>query len=648
VLWTRLVRDCVTSLPNGRGDLADFIRSHREELVLKPNRAYGGSGVHLGSLVTSAEWDTLIEEALAQQNHPHNSWVVQSVATLPVHEFPIVGEDGRAHTEPFYAVMGFAATDHGLGIICRVSQKQVVNVAQRGGLAPVLVAQQPRNLRAPHPAAIDANRARALLREEIRRLKQLDSVLRVLEWDEETYRPSGAEAQRASQLAVIETLRHELLSAERLADLIETVGADCSTTEPLAAELLELKRLRRSALALPPELVSAFAAARSHALAAWEEAFRKDDYALFAGPFEHLLGLLRERAQALQQTEDLYDALLDEHEPGMTRAELTPLLETTGGRLRELVPKLAELTRGARQPVTRGTFDADTQSRFCRALIGDMGFDFTRGRLDRSTHPFTLMASENDVRITLRYAGESPVSAIMAALHEGGHGLYDQGFPAVLHDTLLATAPSSGMHECQARLWENHVGRSLSFWSFYFPRLAQWFPQQLAGTDVASFHAALNVVAPGANRVAADEVTYDLHILLRYELELALLNKDLEVADLPAAWRERSQHHLGVVPRNDREGCLQDVHWSLGEFGYFPTYTIGNLYAAALVEAYAQSADLDEELSRGELAPLRSWLAKHVYGLGCALRAPAIIQAATGHSLTPEPFFRLLNARFAQ
>lgn len=648
VLWTRVVSERRTETPDGNLDLIKYARTHREELVLKPNRAYGGTGVHLGFAQTAAQWEALLEQALAEHDDPEKTWVVQAAATLPVHLFPVLDEQGRTRDEPFYAVMGFAPTDHGLGIISRVSQKQVVNVAQHGGLAAVLVGHRPDELASSTRSPVRADHAHQELRAAVYKLRDLDAVIQVLEWDEETYRPEGAAQNRASQLASLGALRHELLVSDRLGDLLDSVGSRPGLGAADRAEIRRLARLRRVAVALPQSLVAAFAEARSHCLAAWEHARHANDFNVFAKPFDLLLKLLRERAQALLIGDDLYDALLDEHEPGMRRARLDPLLKSTGARLRTLVPGWAERTRRFASAVPQAVFAEERQRELCAALLKDMGFDFGRGRLDSSTHPFTMMAGEDDVRLTIRTSPHDPLPAIFATLHEGGHALYDQGLPAELHGTLLAEAPSMGLHESQARLWENHVGRSAAFWQHYFVKLRAAFPAALAHVDARAFHRAMNVIAPGLNRVAADEATYNLHVLVRYELEIALLEGDLAVADLPRAWNERYRHYLGVAAILPREGCLQDVHWALGEFGYFPTYTIGNLYAAQLVDAYTRSHDLGAELARGDLAPLREWLAEKVYAHGAKLDAEDIVEAATGHRLDAEPFFRRLEQRVAE
>jgi carboxypeptidase Taq len=476
----------------------------------------------------------------------------------------------------------------------------------------------------------------------------LDAVIHLLEWDEETYRPRGAAEDRASQLAVLGALRHELLAGDRLGDLLAVLAAHQGLSARERVELQRLDRLRRTAVALPQSLVAAFAETRSHCLAAWEEARRDEDYAVFLAPFAQLLKLMRERAQALRLSDDLYDSLLDEHEPGMRRARLEPLLQATGARLRALVPDLAERTRRYASLLPRGVYAEAGQWKFCTGLLGDMGFDFARGRLDRSTHPFTMLAGDHDVRLTIRSNAQDPLRAVFATLHEGGHALYDQGVPRALHGTLLADAPSMGVHESQARLWENHVGRSAAFWHHYFPQWQGEFPAVLADVDARSFHRAINVIVPGVNRVAADEATYNLHVLVRYELEIALLAGDLAATDLPAAWDERYRRYLGVSAGRPRDGCLQDVHWALGEFGYFPTYTIGNLYAAQLVDAYDVSHDLDAELAGGDLGSLRDWLAANVYAHGAELSAEALIERVTGRTLDVEPFFRRLERRVAE
>ena len=643
VLWTRVVGPRNTTLPRGgEGDLLEYARKNREQLVLKPNRGYGGKGVVLGAAVEGAEWEQLLNEAAAASSDPEHSWVVQSLTRLPVHEFPVVGPDGRVFGEPFYSVMGFAATENGLGTMCRVSQKQVVNVAQRGGLAAVLEADAPAELRIPKRSLKRAESLEQTLRAQIVELRHLDNTIALLGWDEETMLPALGRNERGGQLATLEGVRHTLLVSDRLGDLVEEVAVQSETDEGLSRELVLLRRLRRDALALPDDLVRHFARAKSQSLGAWEDARVKDDFKLFAGAFEQLLALVRERANALAAGGDLYDALLDEFEQGMTRSRLDPVLDEVRNRLIPLVQQASDAT--ASWSNLQGRKFADSgQAALCREILTAMGFEFERGRLDRSTHPFTLFAGSNDVRLTFRVR-EDDVSAVLTVLHEGGHGLYDQGFLAADRDSLLGDSASMGLHESQSRLWENHVGRSSAFWQNLFPALRKHFPDAIDGLKSENFYRAVNLVRPGVNRVDADEMSYHLHIVLRYELELALLLGNLAVSDLPAAWNERSAALLGPTPKSDREGVLQDVHWSLGMFGYFPTYTLGSLYSAQFAETYRRERPLEDEVRRGDFSGLLGWLRKNVHQIGHRLTAEDIVTRATGTGLDAAAFFRHLDA----
>ena len=643
VLWTRLLADRRTTLPHDKeGDLLDYARRNRELLVLKPNRAYGGTGVMIGAATGQGEWEQALQKAALSADDAEESWVVQTATRLPVHEFPVVGPDGRVFGEPFYAVMGFAATENGLGTICRVSQKQVVNVAQRGGLAAVLEAEPPAELRIPKRPTSRSEDLERSLRTQITELRHLDHTIALIGWDEETMLPPQARAERGEQLATLEAIRHAMLVSDRLGDLVEDVAARSASDERLSRELFLLRRLRRQSLALPEDLVRHFANAKSQALGAWEEARAKDSYALFAPSFERLLGLVRERATALAGAGEPYDALLDEHEPGMSRSRLDPVLE-------ELRKALVPLVREADPPsdgLLRGRKFAEAgQWELSRQLLAAIGFAFERGRLDRSTHPFSLFAGTNDARLTIRVDEADLSTAVLAALHEGGHGLYDQGFDASDRHTLLAEAPSMGLQESQSRLWENHVGRSRAFWHYVFPSLRKLFPDAVKGLDAEPFYRSVNLVRPGVIRVAADEISYHLHIVLRYELEVALIAGSLGVRDLPQVWNERSASLIGAKPGSDRDGVLQDVHWSHGSFGYFPTYTLGSLYAAQLAEAYAREHPLEDEIREGEFGSLLAWLRSKIHRLGQRFSAEEIIEKATGKGLDTGAFLRHLEAK---
>lgn len=483
----------------------------------------------------------------------------------------------------------------------------------------------------------------AELRERIARLRLLDGALELLSWDEETYLPLAARDERGEQLGALEGLRHAQLTDPRLAELLAAARPE----DPLAArDLALLARRRERASVLPDSLVRAFAAARSRSLAAWGRAREARDFRVWAPALAELLVLVRERAAALARGRDLYDAMLDEHDPGTTAAAVGPVLSALGERLVPLVRRLGDPPPRAAW-LSGPVYPDSDQEALCREILAAIGFDFARGRLDRSTHPFCLSLGFDDVRLTNRAYPRDPLPAIFGALHEGGHGLYDQGHDPALRGTLLAEAPGMAIHESQSRLWENLVGRSRAFWTFWLPRLRARFPGPLAELGLDAFLAEVRRVERGFIRVDADEVTYNLHILLRHRLEIALLSGDLSVEGLPAAWNAGMQELLGVTPPDDLRGCMQDIHWAIGAFGYFPSYTLGNLHAAQLHEAFvAACPDWDEHLARGDHRPLLTWLRDQVHRHGSAEDAPAILARAGGGPLSPEPFLRHLERRY--
>lgn len=649
VLWTRVVGDRSTSLPHGKsGDLLEYARTYREQLVLKPNRGYGGSGVTIGAAVSESEWDAVLEEAVRYSADPLRSWVVQAATRLPVHAFPVIAGNGQIFEEPFHAVLGFVPTENGLGMLCRVSQKQVVNVAQHGGLAAMLVAYPPEELRLRKRTMAVVDGVEQSLRSQIAEIRHLDQTIGLLGWDEETTLPVSGRPQRGEQLATLEGLRHSLLISDKLGDLIEEVAIQREHDERWMREINILRRLRKLSQALPDDLVRAFAKAKSRSLGAWEDARHRRDFSHFERPFERVVELARERAEALGRGGDPFDALLDEHEPGMTRARLDPVLADLREQLVPLVKTISESTQRWTSTLQGRRFDEQGQWELARRLLTAIGFDFSRGRLDQSTHPFTMSAGAHDVRLTISVREDDLHRAVLATMHEGGHGLYDQGFLTTDRDWMLGEAPSMGLHESQSRLWENHIGRSRAFWQFWFPTLQELFPTVVRDLDAEQMYRSLNVVHPGCNRVGADEVSYHLHILLRYEMEQLLLSGDLAVADLPQLWNDRTEALLGVRPSDDLEGVLQDVHWSLGMFGYFPTYTLGTLYAAQLVERYRDDHAMHEEVRRGEFQPLLSWLRKSVHQVGYRLNAEEIMVQATGRGLDSSAFLRHLQRRFRE
>jgi carboxypeptidase Taq len=486
-------------------------------------------------------------------------------------------------------------------------------------------------------------------------LRALAGVSGLLGWDQETYMPAKASAARGEQVAAIEGAIHDRLASAEVAEALARLEADPPPDADRAAAVRELARDHAQAAAVPGDLVRAIARAQSEGLEAWKAAREGEGFGRFAPALTRMLALRREQAAALlpvlrrrapaTPAPEPYDALLDLSEPGLRVAVLEPLLSGLRGWL---VPLLDRIT--ARPPpddsFLAGTFADEGQWRFSLELLELMGYDQQAGRLDRSVHPFTVGIDPSDVRITTRVHEDLPLSAVFSTLHEAGHGLYEQQLPAALRSTVLCAAASSGLHESQSRLWENQVGRSLPFWRAALPRMARHLPQ-LAGVSPERFFRAANRVERSLIRVEADEVTYNLHIVLRFELELLLVRGQLAIADLPAAWNERSERLLGIRPPDDARGVLQDIHWAWGAFGYFPTYTVGNLYAASLFAAARRALpDLDGTLERGELRPLAGWLGQHVHAVGRRRQAEEIVRAVTGQGLTDRDLREYLERKF--
>jgi carboxypeptidase Taq len=408
-----------------------------------------------------------------------------------------------------------------------------------------------------------------------------------------------------------------------------------------------LRRDRDRAVKVPAQLIRRLAIAQARGSTAWRVARAEADFELFRPALEEVIAVKREEAAAIAVDGERYDALLDVYEPGMRVTTLEPLL---GGLRDELTALIARIGDAPPLPVPpfQGRIFADAdQWDLTMRMVADLGFDLTAGRQDRSAHPFTSTMALRDVRLTTRIDERDPFDAIFSSLHEAGHGLYEQGFDPAYEDTPLAEAPSFGIHESQSRLWENVVGRSREFWRHYEPVMHAMFPAAMAGATAEDLFREANRVQPSLIRVEADEVTYNLHILVRFQLELGVLREELEAADLPAAWNELCQQLLGIRPQNDAVGVMQDIHWSQGDFGYFPSYTLGNLYSAMLWRSYAGgNPQAGEQIGRGEFAPLLEWLRERVHRRGAIEDADVIIGRATGAELSAQPFVDYLWAKY--
>jgi carboxypeptidase Taq len=486
--------------------------------------------------------------------------------------------------------------------------------------------------------------------ELIRRAKDynlLASCGALLGWDERTYMPHEGSAHRAEQMALVARLTHEMATAPRLGELLAEVEGG-ALDEDAAVNVREIRRSYDRAVKLPPDLVEELARTTTRAQQVWQEARAANDFATFRPWLEKIVALKRREAAAIGYKESPYDALLDEYEPGATAAEITQVFAALRD---DLVPLMqAILTSGKKAPhdILEREYPVEVQRAFGEAAAKAIGFDFRAGRLDVTTHPFCSGIGPGDCRITTRYNPRHFNESFFGVLHESGHAIYDQGLPAEQFGTPLGTFCSLGIHESQSRLWENQVGRGRPFWEHFFPKAKEAFPAALADVSLDRWLFAINDVRPSFIRVEADEATYNMHIILRFELEQALVSGDLKPADAPAAWNEKFKQFFDLTPPNDAQGCLQDIHWSMGGLGYFPTYTLGNLYAAQLMEAARRDlGDLDADFRRGEFGRLKGWLNEKVHRPGQRWRAGELCRRVTGRPLSHKPLIAYLRAKYA-
>ncbi len=489
----------------------------------------------------------------------------------------------------------------------------------------------------------------------------LGSCSAVLGWDEQTYMPTGGAALRGDQMALLAGLSHERATHPRIGELLAIVEGSSLTDEPRSVTAVNVRELRRGfdrRVRLPRKLVEELARTTSMAQPEWVAARAANDFSRFRPWLEKIIALKKEESACLASGATaswgagaVYDPLLDEYEPGATTADLSVVFESLR---RELVPMVAAIAEAIkRRPVRNGPpiltrlYPRDRQKLFGEAAAAAIGFDFDRGRLDVAAHPFCTGIGPGDCRITTRDDEHQFSDAFFGVLHEVGHALYEQGLDRTHHGTPMGEAVSLGVHESQSRIWENAVGRGRPFWTYWFPMAKRVFHEALNGVSLDDFHAAVNHVEPSLIRVQADEATYNLHIIVRFELEQALLSGTLPPADLPVAWNDTYTETLGVTPKTDAEGCLQDIHWSAGLIGYFPTYTLGNVYAAQLfAKARSDLGGLDDSFARGDFTPLLAWLRDQIHRHGQRDRSVALIEHVTGSRPDHQPLIDSLKLKY--
>ncbi|HSS60110.1 MAG TPA: carboxypeptidase M32 [Candidatus Limnocylindrales bacterium] len=488
------------------------------------------------------------------------------------------------------------------------------------------------------------------LKDILAEVTDLNRATSVLGWDQETYMPPGGIRGRAEQLVTLSRLAHVRLASDdvgRLLDQLETSLANRPFDSDEASLIRVTRRDYDDARKIPADLVSEITHASTVARPAWEKARREEKFEIFAPYLEKNVELNRRVADALGYEDRPYDALINRTEPGLTTAQLEALFAELK---RAIIPLAAAIARHADEVddrvLYRG-FDPDLQLAYSLQVVQKLGYDLKRGRQDLTTHPFSTAFGPGDVRITTRVSRDFFNECLFGSIHESGHAMYNQGMGENIDRTPLWEAASPGVHESQSRMWENLVGRSLPFWRYFYPSLQATFPEPLHDVDAESFYRAVNRSYPSFIRVEADEVTYNLHVLLRFELENELLEGTLKVRDLPDAWNARFKSYLGLNVPNDREGVLQDIHWSYVSFGIFPGYTIGNLFGAQLMEKIrADIPDLDAQFERGEFGALLTWLRRNVHRHGRKFTPNELMERATGKPFTAAAWIAYVQRKF--
>jgi len=489
-------------------------------------------------------------------------------------------------------------------------------------------------------------------RELVKKIKSYEEAIALIYWDMRTGLPKKGVEGRSEVVGVLSAEMFHLATSKEMVEYLRILSIPenwdtlSDTNQKIAMEAQ--KEYDRNSK-IPPEKYQAYVVLTSKAEAVWEEAKAKSDFTMFQPYLEQIVAFNLEFIELWGYKENKYDTLLEMYEPGMTVSKLDPLFQALRNKL---VPLVVRLQKSPHQPETaflRQNFAKQQQQQFSLFILQQMGYDFDAGRLDETVHPFATGLNPGDVRITTRYLPDDVVSALFGTIHEGGHALYEQNISNDLLGTNLCTGTSMGIHESQSRFWENMIGRSQAFWNRYYVDLQRIFQGQLDHVPVEDFYRAINRVEPSLIRIEADELTYNLHIMIRYEIEKALFNGTLQVGDLPRYWNDKYEEYLGIAPPNDQVGVLQDVHWAGGAFGYFPSYALGNLYAAQIRQTLlSQLPDFNNAVARGELLPIKKWLTEQIYVYGKSLTPSEIIVKVTGEQLNPNYLVDYLDEKYSE
>ncbi len=488
------------------------------------------------------------------------------------------------------------------------------------------------------------------LREKLGEICDVRSAVSLLHWDQEVYMPPKAAPGRGQQLATLSAISHRMFTSAEFGGLLQDVSDQIDSLSPDDAKLVsETLHDYRRETKLPESFVHEFAKEQSEAYRVWVEARKESNFKLFEPQLAKMIDLLRRKADYYGYEGSPYNALLEEFERGMTVEALKGIFALLAEKQSALVSRIVSADRQPDLSWCQQKWDEKAQWDFTLRVLKDMGYDFDAGRQDKSVHPFTTNFDLYDVRITTRVSRDEPFSALTGSIHEGGHALYEQGFREEDRRSTLGDAISLGIHESQSRMWENMIGRSLPFWKHYTGAFRQQYPGQLDHVTAEQVYAAINQVQPSLIRVEADECTYNLHIILRFEIETGLIEGDLRPADIPEVWNQKMKDYLGVDVQDDASGCLQDIHWSHGAMGYFPTYTLGNLYAAQMFEQIERDIPaLWSQIESGEFSGLLGWLREHIHQHGRRFTAPELIHKVTGKDLSADPYLNYLENKYSE
>lgn len=481
----------------------------------------------------------------------------------------------------------------------------------------------------------------------------LESCGAILGWDERTYMPRGGAQLRADQLGLLSGMIHEMITDPRIGELLSTIeGSDLvkdEESEP-AANVREIRHRYDKQTKLPKDLVEEQTRVTTLAQGEWVTARRNKDFKAFLPWLEKIVDIKLKVAEAYGYKGEPYNALLDDYEPGATTSEVESTFSGLRNELVELIAKIKDAPKKPDVSIIERHYDVELQRIFGESVAAAMGYSFKEGRLDITTHPFCTGIGPGDTRITTRYNPNRLNDALFGIMHEAGHGLYEMGLNKKDNfGAPISESTSLGIHESQSRMWENQVGRSKAFWVYFYPQAQRIFKEALGDVALDDFYGAINYVTPSYIRVEADEATYNLHILLRFELERALMNKDLKPADAAGEWNSRFKKYFGIEVDHDANGCLQDVHWSAGLIGYFPTYTLGNLYSAQFfAQAKKEIPDLMKQFELGQLLPLREWLREKIHKHGMRYRANKLVEKVTGAPLSHKPLVDYMKQKYGE